>query len=125
MDFATLDKYCLSQNGVTFEYPFDEKTRVYKVAGKMFALTVDTSPLVVNLKCDPLYALELRSLFEDITPGYHMNKKHWNTVIVRGEVPRVEIEKMIDRSYGLVVKGLKKTERHALEVVYGEAVLYK
>jgi predicted DNA-binding protein (MmcQ/YjbR family) len=115
MDFATLDKYCLSQNGVTFEYPFDEKTRVYKVAGKMFALTVDTSPLVVNLKCDPLYALELRSLFEDITPGYHMNKKHWNSVIIDSGLLTLElITSLIDESYALVVAKLTKKERTLL-----------
>ena len=74
MDFKALDTVLLSLSGVTFEYPFDEKTRVYRVSDKMFALTSEDSLISVNLKCDPVYALELRLLYEGIMAGYHMNK---------------------------------------------------
>ena len=79
-----------------------------------------------NLKCDPEYAIELREKYDGtITPGYHMNKKHWNTVILDGTIPVNELERMIDRSYGLVVKGLKKAERQALELRYPKEQLYR
>ena len=67
---------------MTYDYPFDEEVRVYRISEKIFALTVDKTPLTVNLKYDPIYALELRSFYEGIIGGYHMNKKHWNTVTV-------------------------------------------
>ena len=73
----------------------------------------------MNLKCDPAEALFLRDMFDAVVPGYHMNKTHWNTVILDGSIPRGEIERMIDRSYGLVVKKLKRAERVALEVRFG------
>ena len=115
MTFEELDKYLLSKQGVTFDYPFDEKVRVYRIAEKIFALTEETSPLWINLKCDPIYALELRSLYEGITAGYHMSKKHWNTVIAEGsDVDDETVKELIDHSYELVYKSLTKKKREAL-----------
>jgi len=79
----------------------------------------------MNLKCDPLHAQELRDLFASVKPGYHMNKRHWNTVLLDASIPQGEIERMIDHSYALVVKKLKKTEREQLELSFGAEVLYK
>jgi len=115
MTFEELDKYLLSKQGATFDYPFDEKVRVYRIAEKIFALTEETSPLWINLKCDPIYALELRSLYEGITAGYHMSKKHWNTVISESsDVDEETIKELIDHSYELVYKSLTKKKREAL-----------
>ncbi len=79
----------------------------------------------INLKCDPDEALALRDIFEAVIPGYHMNKKHWNTIILNDTVPNAEIERMVDRSYGLVIKGLTRKERQALELSYGKENLYR
>ena len=79
----------------------------------------------MNLKCDPAQAMELRDIFEAVIPGYHMNKKHWNTVILDQSIPPSEIERMIDHSYGLVVKSLKKSERVALEMAYSPEEIYR
>ncbi len=115
MNFKQLDTYLLSKQGVTFDYPFDETTRVYRIAEKMFALTSEDSPVKVNLKCDPIYALELRSLYEGITSGYHMNKRHWNTVTVEdSDVDEETAKELIDHSYALVYKSLTKKAREAL-----------
>jgi len=85
MDIEQFRTYCLQQKGVTEEFPFDEVTLVMKVMGKMFALTgLDSERFTVNLKCDPDYALELREQYEEIIPGWHMNKSHWNTVDFEG-----------------------------------------
>ena len=116
MNFETMDRYLLSKEGATFDYPFDEKTRVYRVLEKMFALTTEESPIRVNLKCDPIYALELRSLYEGIIPGYHMNKKHWNTVTVEeSDVDEETARELIDHSYELVYKSLTKKQKALLE----------
>ena len=85
----------------------------------------DEVPVRMNLKCDPEEAMILRDLFGAVVPGYHMNKAHWNTVYLDGSIPRGEIERMIDRSYGLVVGKLTKAERQALEIKYGREVLYR
>jgi len=115
MNFEQMDTYILSKQGVTFDYPFDEVTRVYRIAEKMFALTSEKEPVRVNLKCDPIYALELRSLYEGIIPGYHMNKKHWNTVTVQdSDVDEETVKELIDHSYELVYKSLTKKKREAL-----------
>ncbi len=115
MNFKQLDKYILSKQGATFDYPFDEKTRVYRVAEKMFALTSEESPICVNLKCDPIYALELRSLYEGIIAGYHMNKKHWNTVTVEdSDVDDETVGELIDHSYELIYKSLMKKQKALL-----------
>ncbi len=115
MSFEELNKYLLNKQGVTFDYPFDEKVRVYRISEKIFALTEETSLLWINLKCDPIYALELRSLYEGITAGYHMSKKHWNTVIAQSsDVDDETVKELIDHSYELVYKSLTKKKREAL-----------
>lgn len=105
-------EYCLSKKGVTEHFPFDEDTLVFKVGGKMFALSSlkewESSNPSVNLKCDPERALELRGQFDDILPGYHMSKVHWNTVKVNGSVSDVFLKELIDHSYDLVFKSLTK-----------------
>jgi len=112
MDFKALDNSIRSLEGVTFDYPFDEKTRVYRVSEKMFALTSKESPIRVNLKCDPIYALELRSLYKGIIAGYHMNKKHWNTVSVEdSDVDEALAKELIEHSYALVFSKLTKKQR--------------
>ena len=110
-----IEHYALKQQGVIKEYPFDTVTAVYKVAGKMFLLMNDNDePTRFNVKCDPLYAVELRSLYDSIIAGYHMNKKHWNTVTVNGEIDDKELLAFIDDSYALVVAGLSKKVRESL-----------
>ena len=109
--------YCLGKKGAVKEYPFDKTTAVFKVANKMFALMGDDdAPARINLKCDPLYALELRSIYESVIPGYHMNKKHWNTVILDGEADVKSVKEWIDDSYELVLKGLSKKTREQLRL---------
>ncbi len=115
MNFEQLDNYIRSKQGVTFDYPFDEKVRVYRIAEKMFALTSEERPVSVNLKCDPIYALELRSLYAGIIAGYHMNKKHWNTVTVEeSDVDDETVKELIDHSYNLVYNKLTKKQRDLL-----------
>ena len=110
-----LREYCCSKPSVVETYPFDEDTLVFKVMGKMFALTnVRAEELSVNLKCDPDWAMILRDHYAAVTPGYHMNKRHWNTVVIDGSIPDDEFWEMIDHSYRLVVKGLKKSDREKL-----------
>lgn len=109
MDLAQLREYCLRKDRVTERTPFGPDVLVFKVGGKMFALAaLDEVPTRVNLKCDPDLALELRDRYEEVRPGYHMNKKHWNTVEIEGGIPDPELRKMIDHSYDLVAKSLPK-----------------
>lgn len=98
----------------TEDLPFDENTLVFKVAGKMFALTDINLFESVNLKCDPENAIELREEYAQVTPGWHMNKKHWNTIIMDGSLPDALIKKWIDHSYTEVVKGLPLKVRKEL-----------
>lgn len=107
--------YCLSKIATTEAFPFDENTLVFKVAGKIFALTHVEDPSSINLKCDPERAIELREMNDGIIPGYHMNKKHWNTVSLLGEVDRSLILELIDHSYDLVVSSLPKKVRNEFE----------
>ncbi len=110
MDLAQFRKYRLSKPRVTEGTPFGPDVLVFKVGGKMFALAaLDEMPTTVNLKCDPDWALDLRDRYEQVRPGYHMNKKHWNTVEIEGSVPDTELRKMIDHSYDLVVESLPKS----------------
>ncbi|MCX6152885.1 MAG: MmcQ/YjbR family DNA-binding protein [Candidatus Kapabacteria bacterium] len=104
--------YCLSKTGVTEDFPFDEFTLVFRVANKIFFLA-DTNkyPLSISLKCDPLRAIELREQYEAIIGGYHLNKKHWNSVFVDGSVPDLLINEMIDHSYNLIIGSLPKSLR--------------
>ncbi len=115
MNLEEFREYCLTKIGASEGAPFGETVVVFKVDGKMFALaSLDEVPSTVNLKCDPDLALELRDRYEQVQPGYHMNKKHWNTVELGTGIPDVEIKKMIDHSYDLVVQGLPKdrTQQH-------------
>lgn len=105
MDIETLRDYCLSKKGAEETLPFGPDTLVYKVNGKIFLLTgLDSDPLSFNVKCDPDKALELRETYSCVTPGYHMNKKHWNTVIADGSIPSRLLREWIDDSYNLVAK---------------------
>jgi predicted DNA-binding protein (MmcQ/YjbR family) len=114
MDIEAYRSYCLQKKGVSETLPFDESTLVYKVMGKMFALTnVDTFESI-NLKCEPGIALQLRDLHEGVSPGYHMNKKHWNTIKIDGRIPDLLIYQWIDNSYNLVVEKLPKADREKL-----------
>jgi predicted DNA-binding protein (MmcQ/YjbR family) len=109
MDLAQFRKYCLSKSHATEGTPFGPDVLVFKVGGKMFALAaLDEMPTIVNLKCDPDLALDLRDRYEQVRPGYHMNKKHWNTVEIESGIPDAELRKMIDHSYDLVAKRLRK-----------------
>jgi predicted DNA-binding protein (MmcQ/YjbR family) len=115
MNIEEFREYCLTTNSVTEETPFGPDNLVFKVAGKIFALaSLDDIPARVNLKCDPNLALELRDRYEQVTPGYHMSKKHWNTIEIDSGIPDRELRKMIDHSYELVVKGLPKKQREQL-----------
>jgi predicted DNA-binding protein (MmcQ/YjbR family) len=105
MDLAQFREYCLSKSHATESTPFGPEVVVFKIGGKMFALAgIDEVPTRVNLKCDPDLALDLRDRYAQVTPGYHMNKKHWNTVEIESGIPDGELRKMIDHSYDLVVK---------------------
>lgn len=110
-----LRAFCLEFNASVEEFPFGPETSVFKVLGKMFALTaLDARPLTVNLKCDPDEAIRLRETHTAIVPGWHMSKWHWNTVTVSG-VPDRLLREMIEDSYDLVVAGLPKAERLRLD----------
>jgi len=117
MDLDGLMSYNSQKVGVEETFPFDEDTLVFKVMGKMFAATnITDQPFRVNLKCDPEWALELRDMNTEIIPGWHMNKKHWNTVIIgEGGLEQSIILKMIDHSYDLVVNSLTKAKKAELE----------
>ena len=115
MDLADVCAHCLSLPRVEETTPFGPEVLVYKVAGKMFALAIpDEYPVRVNLKCDPDRALELRDRYESIIPGYHMNKKHWNTVILDGTLSSKLVQELIEHSYQLVVSALPARTRKEL-----------
>ena len=115
MNIELLRDYCLSKKGVEETTPFGDDVLVYKVMGKMFALTSMEDPSSVNLKCDPNYAIDLGEQFSEIQPGYHMSKKHWNTISYDGAVDDTLILKLVDHSYDLVVCGLSKALRKEME----------
>jgi len=108
-------EYCLNKKGVTEGFPFDEHTLAFKVSGKIFAITSFDLPFTVNLKCDPERAIELREKYDEIIPGYHMNKKHWNTVTFDGMIPDKLLKEMTDESYELVVNSFSKKLRDELK----------
>lgn len=114
-DLEAIHLNLMNRVETTEEFPFGPQAAVYKVAGKMFAiLSPDDVPPQMNLKCDPERALELRDEHEAIIPGYHMNKKHWNTLILDGSLPDSLVIDLIDHSFALVVKGLPKKVREGL-----------
>lgn len=115
MDPETLRDYCLAKPGTTEDFPFDEDTLTFKVMGKMFALiSLERQPMAVNLKCDPERALDLRDAYHSVQPGYHMNKRHWNTIALEGDLPTARLKELIDHSYELVVSKLRRAERDQL-----------
>ena len=124
MNLETYYDYCLSKKGVTEHFPFDEETLVFKVGGKMFALSSlnewEKGNPSVNLKCNPEYAEELRAEYDDIKPGWHMSKIHWNTIEINREVPDSLVKELIDHSYDLVFKIL--TKKMQLEVL-GQTII--
>jgi predicted DNA-binding protein (MmcQ/YjbR family) len=121
MNLENFYQFCLSKNGVTEHFPFDEDTLVLKIGGKIFALTSlsdwENENPTVNLKCNSEKALELRAEFEDIRPGYHMNKIHWNTININKSVSDKMINELINHSYELIFNSLpKKSQQEILEI---------
>ncbi len=118
MTLEDFHSYCLAKPGVEETFPFDQHTLVFKVMGKMFAVSgLEREDFTVNLKCNPDRALELREQYEDVQPGWHMNKHHWNTVRFEGELPERLLRELIDHSYDLVVAGLTKKLKAELELL--------
>ncbi|WP_298418695.1 MmcQ/YjbR family DNA-binding protein [uncultured Kordia sp.] len=120
MNIELLREYCISKPAVTEEFPFDENTLVFKVLGKMFALTSlkkwEQGLASINLKCNPEKSVVLRETYESITPGFHMNKKHWNTIeLFQHELSNEFVQELIDHSYELVVKGMTKKQQAELK----------
>lgn len=112
MDIEMLRNYCLSLENVSEAFPFGNDTLVFKVSDKIFLLAgLDNTPLQFNVKCNPEHAIELREQYESILPGYHMNKKHWNTIILDGSIPPQFVKQMILDSYDLVYATLPKSKR--------------
>jgi predicted DNA-binding protein (MmcQ/YjbR family) len=115
MDLESFRACCLDHPSASEDSPFGENVLVWRIGGKLFALTdVTRFPPAVNLKCDPERAIELRERYEGVLPGYHQNKRHWNTVLLDGSVPDAEIRAMIDHSYEIVRTSLKKSVREGL-----------
>jgi len=118
MNIEELRTYCLSKNAVTEGFPFGPETLVFKIGDKIFFLTgLDNHPLSFNVKCDPEWAVELREQYpHSVIPGYHMNKKHWNTIIMNGELNASQIKDFIDHSYNIVLESLPKKIREQLSM---------
>lgn len=131
MNFQACIDYLASKPDATLDFPFDPDVYVYKIAGKMFALISPSGNqsqgkhAQMNLKCEPYHGQELRDIFDAVIPGYHMNKQHWNTLILDGSLPNGEIQRQIDHSYALVTRKLAKVQRMPLELKYGPDTLYK
>jgi len=135
MDMKYAREYLLAKPEAKEDFPFGPDVIVFKVKSKMFALlsspggkNTDKRPQM-NLKCDPLEATQLRDVFDDVVAGYHMNKKHWNTLYLSDsqygcDIPQGEVERQIDNSYDLVLRGMTKAERRSLEIVYSSEQLY-
>jgi predicted DNA-binding protein (MmcQ/YjbR family) len=119
---SALRRRCLALSGATEEFPFGPETSVFKVAGKIFAISgLGGQPLTVAVKCDPGLAEQLRASYAAITPGYHLNKRHWNTIVLDGSVPDAMVRDMIEDSYDLVVSALPRAAREALGWTGGES----
>ena len=125
MDHKQAEQYLLSKVEATLDYPFGDDVKVFKVKNKMFAtLSIgkmgkgdgETQDYWMNLKCDPEEAIMLRDIFPSVIPGYHMNKKLWNTIIFDGSIPQGEIERMIDNSFKLVVSKMTKKDQQSILV---------
>jgi len=112
MNVEDIREYCLSKKAVTENFPFNETTLVFKVCNKIFALIDINNPEIkINLKCNPEYAVELREQYTEIVPGYHMNKRHWNTITCNGKISQQFLFKLIDHSYNLIVEKLPKKDK--------------
>jgi len=114
MNIEDLRDYCLLKLGVTEDMPFGESTLVFRIGGKIFLLTDINTYASVNLKCDPERATQLRDEFDYVLPGFHMNKKHWNTVLIGTGVTATQLKEWVDHSYNLVLASLPKAQRAAL-----------
>lgn len=114
MNIEELRDYCITKKGVTESFPFDEETLVFKVMNKMFLLTNINKNLSMNVKCDPEKAIELREQYNSVLPGWHMNKKHWNTVDIDGSISDQQLKEWIDHSYNLIVASLTKKLQNEL-----------
>ncbi|MDX1912909.1 MAG: MmcQ/YjbR family DNA-binding protein [Saprospiraceae bacterium] len=115
MNIEEFREYCLSKVASSEDFPFGPETLVLRVGTKIFAITgLDSARFTVNLKCDPDRAVELRERFEEVQPGWHMNKTHWNTVDFEGSLDSRQLRELIDHSYELVARSLKKSEKEAL-----------
>lgn len=116
MKLSSVQSYMIAKAGTTEERPFGPIPLVYKVLGKMYALLAqDEAPLHLSLKCDPDEALFLRDMYTAVSPGYHLNKRHWNTIILDGTIPEEHIYQMIDDSYKLVVAKMTKAQKAELD----------
>ena len=115
MNTETIRDYCIAKVGATESFPFGGDALVFKVGGKMFALlSTESQPTTINLKCDPELAVQLREEHAAVTPGYHMNKTHWNTITINGTVRMADLHEWIDHSYELVRKSLPKAVQATL-----------
>lgn len=125
MQSQSFTDYILNKPEAWLDFPFGKEVAVYKIDKKMFALSsVNDGVESLNLKCDPDQAFILRDIFESVVPGYHMNKRHWNTVYLDGSIPNGEIERMIDHSYSLVVQGMTRKRQLSLEIAHGIDTVY-
>jgi predicted DNA-binding protein (MmcQ/YjbR family) len=115
MNIEELRDYCLSLPATSEDFPFDETSLVFKVGKKIFALTDLEGPLFINLKCNPAKANELREEYPAVRPGFHMNKKHWNTIVVDGSVSDDRLQQWIKESYNLVVEGMTRKEKELIQ----------
>lgn len=120
MDIETYREYCITKPFVTEEFPFDNETLVFKLKGKIFALGSIANFKSVNLKCDPEAAVVLREQFEAVQPGFHMNKKHWNTIQLDGSISWKQLKEWIDNSYSLVLECLPKKEQEEVKKASSE-----
>ncbi len=126
MNYQQARTYLLQRPEAREDFPFGPKVAVFKIDKKMFAtLSHQGDRVNMNLKCDPDQAVMLRDIFPAVRPGYHMNKKHWNTIVFDGSVPVGEIERMIDHSFTLVVKSLPRISQQGLEIRHGRNALYR
>ena len=126
MNYKSAEKYLLKKPEALKDFPFGPDAAVFKVKGKVFAILINKDNAVyMNLKCEPYRAAALRDVYTAVIPGYHMNKLHWNSIILDGSIPLNEMTKMIDHSYALVVKGLKKVEKNAILLAYSEEEIFK
>lgn len=131
MDFKKSCEYLAAKPDAIVDFPFDPDIYVYKVCNKIFAIISPTGNLSpqktaqMNLKCDPFHALAVRDVFASVKPGWHMNKKHWNTLILDGSIPAGEIQRLIDHSYSLIISKLTKAQQNVLSLKYGPDALFQ